>query len=101
MILEVQIQNFGTEAGACALKFSVKKIPGGLNNNIFCENWHEALPFTLKLKCNKKIRSLSFKNYYFVPPKNMFLVFEKNTRTNFFSLCFCSDFKTIDAQMFF
>ena len=43
MILEVQIQNFGTEAGACALKFSVKKIPGGLNNNIFCENWHEAL----------------------------------------------------------
>ena len=60
MILGVQIQNFGTEAGACALKFSVKKIPGGLNNKFFCENWHEALPFTLKLKCNKKNSKFEF-----------------------------------------
>ena len=35
MILEVQIQNFG--AGACALKLSFWKNPGGLNINNFCE----------------------------------------------------------------
>ena len=37
IILEVQIQNFGM----CVKVFMLKK-PGGLNINIFCENWHEA-----------------------------------------------------------
>ena len=39
MILEVQIQNFGT---LTYQSFHFQKIPGGLNINIFCENWHKA-----------------------------------------------------------
>ena len=38
MILEVQIQIFGT----CMANFTFSKIPGGLNINIFGEYCHEA-----------------------------------------------------------
>ena len=46
MILEVQIQNLGERAcGASAharQSFHFQKMPGGLNINIFCENWYKA-----------------------------------------------------------
>ena len=38
MILEVQIQNF-----SASQNFHFQQIPGGLNIDIFGENWHEAL----------------------------------------------------------
>ena len=53
MILEVQIQNFGASTrgarrGAPAharQSFHFRKIPGGLNINIFCENWYKAFSY--------------------------------------------------------
>ena len=65
MILEGQIQIFG----ALAAKFTFSKIPGGLNINMFfCENWHEA-SFYIKEQRRKTKSKLSFKNYFFGPPK--------------------------------
>ena len=69
MILEVQIQNFGKRRLMHIKVFIFKKIPGGLNINIFL--WKSALCFILHKRTNaeKQIQNLSFKNYYFGPPK--------------------------------
>ena len=78
MILEVQIQNFGVHAPAnarlstCASQFSFSKNLGGLNINIFCENWHQASFYIF----------LSFKNIFFNPRKAGFWFLKKNPAKN-------------------
>ena len=57
IILEVQIQNFGM----CVKVFMLKK-PGGLNINIFCENWHEA-SFYIKEQAQIFLLKFEFSNY--------------------------------------
>ena len=44
MILEVQIQSFSVRRSPAqaSQSFHFQKIPGDLNINMFCENWHEA-----------------------------------------------------------
>ena len=99
MILEVQIQIFGARAA----KFSLSKIPGGLNINIF--GWKSTWSFLLHWRTNteKQIRNLSFKNYHFGPQKKRVFGFWWKTHKKIFSLCFGfeSALKTIDAEMSF
>ena len=59
----------------CASQFSFSKNPGGLNINIFCENWHQASFYNF----------LSFKNI-FLPSKSGFLVFEEKPCKKLFDI---------------
>ena len=52
----------------CVSQFSFLKNPGGLNFNIFCENWHETSFYIF----------FSFKNYFFYPRKAGFWFLKKN-----------------------
>ena len=57
MILEVQVQNFDvcTRWRTPVKVFIFKKIPGGQNINIFCENWHET-SFYIKEQTQKNVK---------------------------------------------
>ena len=80
MILEVQIQILGARAA----KFSFLKNSRGLNINIFFVNISMKLPFTSKTNAEKQIQNLSFKNYYFGPPKKRVSGFWRKTPKFFF-----------------
>ena len=80
--------------------FHFQKIPGGLNINIFCENWHEA-SFYIKEQTHQKNRNLRFINYFLDPQKSTFSVFEEEPPQQICSSCFGFDsaLKTINAKM--
>ena len=74
MILDIQIQTFGAQ---CSKVYIFKKIPGGLNINIFL--WKSAWSFLLHKRTNaeKQIRNLSFKTTILDPRKSALLVFDE------------------------
>ena len=88
MILEVQIQNLGVRALGAPVNtrqsFHFWKIPGGLNINIFCENWYEASSYNKK-QTQKYEFKFEFQNYFiFTPEKAHFWFLKKNTQKKCF-----------------
>ena len=90
MILEVQIQTFSAPAHG-SQSFWLLNILGGPNINIFL--WNFAWSFLLHFRTNKEqqIQNLSFKNYYFGPPKKQVFGFWRKTQNKILSSCFGSD----------
>ena len=74
MILETQIQNVGARGRTRVKLFIFKKFQGAQILIFFCENWHEA-SFYIKKQTQDLFLNLSFKNYYFGPPKKRVLSF--------------------------
>ena len=73
MILEVQIQNFSTHTSVKVFIF--KKYQGAQILIFLCENWHEASFYIKERMQENKFDILSFKNYYFGPPKKRVFAF--------------------------
>ena len=90
MILEVQIQNFSASAHSARWrikKFSFSKIPGGLNINIFCENWYAA-SFYNKEQVHKLFLKFELKKLFCLTPEKVhFWVLKKTPQNNVFK-CF-------------
>ena len=94
----------------CVSQFSFFLNPGGLNINIFCENWHEASFYIFFCFKNIFLPSKSVflvfeeKPYkiLFDPQNSAFLSFETTTLKNLFSFCpIVLALKTIAEQMLF
>ena len=85
MILEVKIQNFGARKCGGRQSFHFRKIPGGLNINIFFEDWYEASSYNKKQTQKYEFEIWVSKLFYFYPQKSPFLVFEeKHPKTRHF-----------------
>ena len=74
MILEVQIQIFGTSIKV----FIFKKFQGAQILIFFCENWHEASFYIKKQTQKYKFEILLLKGTILDPRKSAILVFEEN-----------------------
>ena len=83
MILEVQIQSFGTRTS----KFSFSKNFRGLKYKFFLVKIGLKLPFTIKNKLRNTNLKFEFQNYFiFTPEKARFWFLKKNTQKKIF-LC--------------
>ena len=77
MILEVQIRSFGARQS-----FHFQKIPGGLNINIFFENWYKASFYNKVQKQKYKFEIRLLKSTILDPQKVRFWVLKKTSPKN-------------------